>query len=62
MTCLPYLIIPTKTHPSDQVSNLKNFLGSCVKLLNDKNYLQVLQSLLEKCNSREEGVKIVNQV
>jgi hypothetical protein len=37
-------------------------LGSCVKLLNDKNYLQVLQSLLEKCNSGEEGVKTVNQV
>jgi hypothetical protein len=27
---------------------------SCLKLLNDKTSLQVLQSLLEKCNSREE--------
>jgi hypothetical protein len=33
-----------------------------VKLLSDKNSLQVLQKLLEKCNPREEGVKIVNQV
>jgi hypothetical protein len=47
---------------SKQVSNLRNFLGSCVKLLNDKNSLQVLQNLLEKCNSGEEGVKRVNQV
>jgi hypothetical protein len=37
-----------KDQPSEQVSNLKNFLGSCVKLLNDKISLQVLQSLLEK--------------
>jgi len=45
---------------SKKVSNLKNFLGSCVKLLNDKNSLQVLQDLLEKCNFGEEGVKRVN--
>jgi hypothetical protein len=51
-----------KEKPLEKVSNLRNFLGSCVKLLNDKNYLQVLQSLLEKCNSGEEGVKTVNQV
>jgi hypothetical protein len=37
-------------------------LGSCVKLLNDRNYLQILQNLLEKCNPGEEGIKIVNQV
>ena len=34
----------------------------CVKLLNDKNSLQVLQNLLEKCNSGEDGLKRVNQV
>jgi hypothetical protein len=38
----------SKEYPSEKVSNLRNFLGSCVKLLNDKNYLQVLQTLLEK--------------
>jgi hypothetical protein len=47
---------------SEKVSNLRNFLGSCVKLLNDKNPLQVLQNMLEKCNPGEEGVKRVNQV
>jgi hypothetical protein len=52
----------SKVQPLEKVSKLRNFLGSCVKLLNDKNSLQVLQSLLEKCNSREEGVKTVNQV
>jgi hypothetical protein len=54
-----------REQPSEQVSNLRNFLGSCVKLLNDKNYLQVLQCLLEKCNSGEEmklEPKRVNQV
>jgi hypothetical protein len=47
---------------SEQVSNLRNFLGACVKLLSDKNSLQVLHNLLEKCNPGEEGVKRVNQV
>ena len=46
---------------SEQLSNLRNFFGSCVKLLSDKNSLQVLQNLLEKCNSGEEGVKRVNE-
>jgi len=51
---MPPLFDHTKKEPpSNQLSNLRNFLGSCVKLLNDKNYLQVLQSLSEKCNSRE---------
>jgi hypothetical protein len=51
-----------KDKPSEQVSNLRNFFGSCVKFLNDKNYLQVLQSLLEKCNFGEEGVKRLKHV
>jgi hypothetical protein len=37
-------------------------LGSCVKLLNENNSLQILRCLLEKCNSREEWVNTVNQV
>jgi hypothetical protein len=51
--------------PLEQVSNLRNFLGSCVKLLNDKNSLQILWCLLEKCNSGQEmnlEPKRVNQV
>jgi hypothetical protein len=51
-----------KEKPSEKVSNLRNFLVSCVKLLNDKSSLQVLQNMLEKCNVGEEGVKTVNQV
>ena len=47
---------------SEQVSNLRNFLGACVKLLSDKNSLQVLENLLEKCNPGEEGIKRVNQL
>jgi hypothetical protein len=39
-----------KENPSEELSNLKNVLVSCVKLLNDKTSLQVLQSLLEKFN------------
>jgi hypothetical protein len=52
----------SKEHHSKQVSNLRNILGSCVKLLNDRNSLQILQNLLEKCHPGEEGVKIVNRV
>ena len=37
-------------------------MGACVKLFSDKNSLQVLQNLLEKCNRGEKGVKVVNQV
>jgi hypothetical protein len=63
---MPHLFDQTnRDQPSEQVSNLRNFLGSCVKLLNDKTSLQVLQSLLEKCNSGEEmklEQKTVNQV
>jgi hypothetical protein len=30
--------------------------------LNDRNSLQILQNLLEKCHPREEGLKTLNQV
>jgi hypothetical protein len=35
-----------KEKPLEKVSNLRKFLGSCVKLLNDKNSLQILHNLL----------------
>jgi hypothetical protein len=50
---------------SKKVSNMRKILGSCVKLLNDRNSLQVFQSLLEKCNYGEEMKlehKTINQV
>jgi hypothetical protein len=35
---MPHMFEQTNIdHPSEQVSNLRNFLGSCVKLLNDTN-------------------------
>jgi hypothetical protein len=55
----------SREKPLEKESNLRNIFWSCVKLLNEKNSLQVLQRLLEKWNSREEmklGQKIVNQV
>jgi hypothetical protein len=52
----------SKEKPSEKLSNLRNFLGFCVKLLNNKNSLQVIHSLLEKCNSGEKGVKTINLV
>jgi hypothetical protein len=51
-----------KEKPLEKVSNLRNFLGSCVKLLNDINSLQILQNILEKFHLGEEGVNPVNQV
>jgi hypothetical protein len=45
---------------SEKVSNLRNFWGSCVNLLNDINSLQILQNMLEKIHPVEEGVKTMN--
>jgi hypothetical protein len=44
----------SRSHPSEKISNLRKFLVSFLKLLNDQTSLQVLQSLLEKCNLEEE--------
>jgi hypothetical protein len=52
-------------HPSEKVINIRNFLVSCLKLLNGQTSIQELQSLLEKCNPEEEmklEKKIVNHV
>jgi hypothetical protein len=39
-----------------QVSTIKDFLQSCVKLLiNDSSYVKVLQNMLEICNIDVEG-------
>jgi hypothetical protein len=43
-----------RDHPPENVSNLRNFLVSLLKLLNDQTSIQELQSLLEKCNHEEE--------
>jgi hypothetical protein len=41
--------------PIAQVSTIKNFLQSCVKLLNDQSSVKILQNMLEKCNIEVEG-------
>jgi hypothetical protein len=38
-----------------QVSTIKAFLQSCVKLLNDPSSIKVLQNMLEICNTDVEG-------
>ena len=51
--------------PSEKVSNLRKCLVSCLKLFNDQTSIQVLQSLIEKCNPEEEKKleqKTVNHV
>jgi hypothetical protein len=44
-----------KGEKTEKVSNLKNFLESCFKLLNDKNAMDLFKNMLEKY-SIEEGV------
>ena len=58
---MPSLFDQTNQEKSSKhVRILRNFWGACVKLLSDKNYLQLLHNLLGKCNRGEEGVKGVN--
>jgi hypothetical protein len=45
----------SKGQPLEKLSNLKTFLQSCVKLLNDPSSIKVLQNLLERCNTEVEG-------
>jgi hypothetical protein len=54
-----------KGEQTEKVSNLKDFLESCFKLLNDKNAMDLFKRMLEKY-SIEEGIGIepkkINQV
>ena len=48
-----------------QVSMIKGFFQSCVKLLNDPSYVKVLKNMLEICSIEAEGKieqKIVNHL
>jgi hypothetical protein len=52
-----------EAQPLGQVSTIKAFLQSCVKLLNDPSSVKVLQNILEICNTDVDGnleQKIVN--
>jgi hypothetical protein len=51
--------------PLGQVSTIKRFYQSCVKLINDPSYVKILQSILEICSVETKGnleQKIVNHL
>jgi hypothetical protein len=45
----------TEAQPLEQVSKIKKILQYCVKLLNDPSYVNILQNIIEKCNTKVEG-------
>jgi hypothetical protein len=54
-----------KVQSSEKLINIRNFMVSFLKLLNDQTYLKVLESLIEKCSPEEEiklEQKTVNHV
>jgi hypothetical protein len=51
----PSLDHTKETQPLGQVSMIKGFLQSCVKLLNDPSSVRILQNMLERCNIEAEG-------
>jgi hypothetical protein len=61
----PSLDHTKEAHPLGQVSTIKGFLKSCVKLVNDPSSVKVLQNMLEICSIEAEGKieqKIVNHL
>jgi hypothetical protein len=51
--------------PKGQVSTIKEFLQSCIKILNDPSSVKILQNILDKCsNDTEQNLepKIVNNL
>ena len=54
-----------RMQPKGQVSTIKGFLQSCVKVLSDLSSVKILQNILEKCSSETEEKleqKIVNHL
>jgi hypothetical protein len=45
----------SEARPLAQVSTIKSFLQSCVKLLNDPSSVKFFQNILEICNIEVEG-------
>jgi hypothetical protein len=61
----PLLDHTNEIKPMGQVSKIKCFLQSCVKVLNDPSSVKILQKILEKCSIETEGKleqKIVNHL
>ena len=63
---MPSLLDHTnEMQPMGQVSTIKGFLQSCVKLLNEPSYVKILQNILEICSIETKGKleqKIVNHL
>jgi hypothetical protein len=54
---MPLLLDHTnEMQPKGQVSTIKGFLQSCVKVLNDPSSMKILQNILEKCSIEMELV------
>jgi hypothetical protein len=51
----PLLDHTNEMQSTGQVSTIKGFLQSCVKVLNDPSAMKILQSILEKCSIESEG-------
>jgi hypothetical protein len=51
----PLLDHTEETEPLGQVSTIKGFLQSCVRILNDPSSMKVLQNMLEICSIEEKG-------
>jgi hypothetical protein len=51
----PLLDHTNEMQPMGQVSTIKCFLKSCVKVLNDPSYVKILQNILEICSIETKG-------
>jgi hypothetical protein len=61
----PLLDHTNEMQPTGQVSTIKGFFQSCVKVLNDPSSVNILQNILEICSIETKGKleqKIVNQL
>jgi hypothetical protein len=56
----PSLYYTKEAHPLAQVSTIKDFLQSRVKLLNDPSSVKVLQNMIERCSIEAEGNRTKN--
>jgi hypothetical protein len=53
---MPLLLDHTnEIHSMGQVSTIKGFGKTCVKILNDPSSMKIIQNILEKCSVETEG-------
>jgi hypothetical protein len=41
----------SRIQPKEQVSTIKEFLQSCIKMFSDPSFVKILQNILEKCSN-----------